>query len=75
MASSKIKSDIQRDGFIDKAGSGTEGQIRTLNSSNEEVWANAPSGGGSSGSGSGALFDGGRRVGTGGSVLDMGRRV
>ena len=39
MAGSTIKGDIQRNGFLDKSGDGVEGQVRTLNASDEEVWA------------------------------------
>ena len=45
MAGSTIKGDIQRNGFLDKSGDGTAGQVRTLNSSDEEVWADAPGAG------------------------------
>ena len=74
MASSKIKSDIQRDGFLDKAGAGTVGQVRTLNSSNQEVWADS-SGGIVPNTGSGAIVRLGRRVSTGTDEVIMGRRV
>ena len=45
MAGSVIKGDIQRNGFLDKSGDGTAGQVRTLNSSDEEIWADAPGAG------------------------------
>ena len=41
MAGSTIKGDIQRNGFLDKSGNGVEGQVRTLNASDEEVWADS----------------------------------
>ena len=35
----KIKDHIQRSGYLDTTNAGTEGQIRTLDSDNQEVWA------------------------------------
>ena len=74
MATTKIKSDIERSGFTDTAGAGTAGQVRTLNSSDEEVWATIPTTP-QANTGSDTIIKLGRRTSTGTEEITLGRRT